>query len=191
MNQEANAGAGVRAEGGAASALRALTQRYEGQARVFDRLLSSITDFAYTFDLTGRFTFINKALLDLWGMGLEEAVGKNFFDLPYPQELAAKLQRQIQQVIETKQRVVDETRYTNPAGSTGYYQYIFSPSARTGRWRRWRARRGTSPSGNSWRWSTTGWHGWWRRSVRRWRRFSGRRRRSSASCAGRGMCLKW
>jgi PAS domain S-box-containing protein len=95
--------------------------------RLFDQLLSSITDFAYTFDLDGRFTFINKPLLDLWGLRLDEAVGKNFFDLKYPDDLAAKLQRQIQQVIETRQRVVGETPYTSLTGAGGYYQYIFSP----------------------------------------------------------------
>src|SRR6478735_8894112 len=71
--------------------------------------LDAITDFAYVFDLGGRFAFINKPLLDLWGLTLDEAVGKNFFDLQYPDDLAARLQQQIQEVIETRQRVVDET----------------------------------------------------------------------------------
>ncbi len=102
-------------------------ERGEMSARVFERVLSSITDFAYTFDLDGRFTFVNKPLLDLWGLPLEQAVGRNFFDLQYPDDLAAKLQRQIRQVIETGQRVVDETPYTSPTGAGGYYQYIFSP----------------------------------------------------------------
>lgn len=106
---------------------RALADRYEQQSRVFGRVLSSISDFAYTFDLDGRFNFINKPLLDLWGLTLEQAVGKNFFDLKYPDPLAAKLQRQIQDVIATKQRVVDETPYTSPSGHGGFYQYIFSP----------------------------------------------------------------
>ena len=97
------------------------------QTRQFDRVLSSITDFAYTFDLDGRFTFINKPLLDLWGLTLDQAVGKNFFDLKYPDDLAAKLQEQIQQVIRTRRRLVDETPYTSPTGAGGYYQYIFSP----------------------------------------------------------------
>src|SRR5438552_1225897 len=97
------------------------------QARILGTVLDSITDFAYAFDLDGRFTYINRPLLDLWGLTLEQAVGKNFFDLKYPDPLAAKLQRQIQHVIDTKSRVVDETPYTNPAGATGYYEYILSP----------------------------------------------------------------
>jgi PAS domain S-box-containing protein len=89
--------------------------------------LSSITDFAYSFDLEGRFKFVNKPLLDLWGLSLEQAVGKNFHELNYPSDLAEKLQQQIQSVIDTRQIIVDETPYTNPSGSLGYYQYIFTP----------------------------------------------------------------
>jgi PAS domain S-box-containing protein len=104
-----------------------LHRRLEQQTRVFNTTLSSITDFVYVFDRQGRFTFVNQALLELWGLQLEQAVGKNFFDLKYPDELAARLHRQIQQVIDTRQRVRDETPYTSPTGVTGYYDYIFSP----------------------------------------------------------------
>jgi PAS domain S-box-containing protein len=58
---------------------------------------------------------------------LEEACGKNFFDLEYPPDLAERLQRQIQQVIDTKQPLRDQTPFTGPAGETGYYDYIFVP----------------------------------------------------------------
>ncbi|HVE59706.1 MAG TPA: PAS domain-containing protein, partial [Pyrinomonadaceae bacterium] len=104
-----------------------LNRRIDEQMRYFDAILSSISDFAYTFDREGRFVFVNQALLDLWGLKLEEAIGKNFFDLQYPDDLAARLQRQIQQVYDTRQRVTDETPYTSPTGVAGYYEYIFSP----------------------------------------------------------------
>ena len=99
----------------------------ERHAHVLDTALSHINDFAYIFDRDGRFLYVNKPLLDLWGLSLDQAVGKNFFDLQYPEDLAATLQRQIQQVIDTKQGVVDETPYTSPTGVPGYYEYIFSP----------------------------------------------------------------
>jgi PAS domain S-box-containing protein len=96
------------------------------QLRVF-KTLASIIDFAYTFDSEGRFLYANQALLDLLGVTLDEVVGKTFFDLPYPPELAAKLHAQIQQVFATGERLVDETVYTNPAGQTASYEYIFNP----------------------------------------------------------------
>jgi PAS domain S-box-containing protein len=87
------------------SEIAKLSRRINEQNRYFEAILSSISDFAYTFDKEGRFLFINQALLDLWGLQLEEAVGKNFFELNYPDEPATRLQRQIRQVFDTRQRV--------------------------------------------------------------------------------------
>ncbi len=97
------------------------------QWSAFDTALSNTPDFIYTFDLEGRFTYVNRALLALWQKTLEQALGKNFFELDYPPELAARLQLQIQQVIDTKHLVRDQTPYTGAAGETGYYEYIFVP----------------------------------------------------------------
>jgi PAS domain S-box-containing protein len=89
--------------------------------------LSSIADFAYTFDRKGRFIYANQALAKLLGRTPDEMVGKNFHDLNYPAELADRLQRQIEHVVQTKAIVQDETPFTNPAGVDGYYEYIFRP----------------------------------------------------------------
>ncbi|HWE01704.1 MAG TPA: ATP-binding protein, partial [Tepidisphaeraceae bacterium] len=62
-----------------------------------------------------------------WGLEQEQAIGRNFFELNYPDALAKKLQRQIQQVVDSKVSVRDETPYTSPKGKTGHYEYIFSP----------------------------------------------------------------
>ncbi len=97
------------------------------QWRTFDTALSHNLDFNYIFDLQGRFTYVNRALLSLWKKPLEDAVGKNFFDLEYPDELAARLQRQIQQVIHTREILRDQTPYVGAAGETGYYEYTFVP----------------------------------------------------------------
>jgi PAS domain S-box-containing protein len=103
------------------------TQSPEQQWRIFDSTLSSLIDFVYTFDREGCFLYANKPLLDLWGLTLESVLGKNFFDLQYPAELAERLQRQIQQVFATGQRLSDETPYTSSAGTVGYYEYVFCP----------------------------------------------------------------
>ena len=107
--------------------LRELTHQLERQSNVFNTTLSSITDFAYIFDRDGRFIYANQPLLDLWGLKLEDAVGKNFYDLQYPDDLASRLQQQIQQVFETGQVLRDETPYTSPTGAEGFYEYIFTP----------------------------------------------------------------
>ena len=103
-----------------------LTAETERQRRVYETALSNNPDFNYVFDLQGRFTFVNRALLALWQKDLTEAVGKTFFELDYPPDLAARLHRQIQEVIETKLPLRDETPYTSQVG-TRAYEYIFVP----------------------------------------------------------------
>ena len=106
--------------------LARLVAATEREKRLLHTVLSNTVDFNYTFDLDGRFTFANSAILTLWGKALSDALGKNFHDLDYPPDLADKLQRQIRQVIETRQQVRDETPYTTAAGE-GLYEYILVP----------------------------------------------------------------
>jgi len=100
-------------------------ERERQRSKEFDTMLSSIPDFAYCLDRDGRFVYVNRSLLNLWGLTLKEAVGKNFYDLKYPEDLAERLQRQIQTVIATRQRLRDQTPYVSPSGVIG--DYIFSP----------------------------------------------------------------
>ncbi len=102
-------------------------ERLRHQWHTFDTALSNSPDFSYTFDLQGRFTYANRALLSLLQISFEEIIGKSFFDLEYPPELAALLDRQIQQVIESNEPIRDQTDFTGPSGETRHYDYIFVP----------------------------------------------------------------
>jgi PAS domain S-box-containing protein len=97
------------------------------QAHRFDVTLSGIEDFAYTFDRQLRFTYSNRPLLQLLGITLDEIVGKTFWDLPYPKELADRLGAEIEQVFVSGERVVGETFYQSPTGVQGWFEYIFNP----------------------------------------------------------------
>ncbi|WOD40071.1 PAS domain S-box protein [Nodosilinea sp. E11] len=99
----------------------------EEQSHRFEAMLSTISDFVYLFDREGRFVFANQPLLDLWGLTLADVVGKNFYDLHYPEMLAAKHQAEIERVFATAEIVKDETAYTSPTGVGGIYEYIFMP----------------------------------------------------------------
>ena len=101
--------------------------QFQQQWRTFDTVLSHTPDFIYVFDLEGRFTYVNRALLSLLQLSYEDVIGKNFFDLDYPPELAARLQRQIREVIETRSSLRDHTPFAAPAGETRHYEYIFVP----------------------------------------------------------------
>lgn len=110
----------------AEAALRQTSAELERQLQKFNAVMSAVPDFIYIFDLSGRFIDVNKPLLDLWQKTFDEAVGKNFFELGYPEDLAVKLQNQIQQVIQTRQPLKDETPYTSAFG-TRAYEYILVP----------------------------------------------------------------
>ncbi|MEG4205865.1 PAS domain-containing protein [Microcoleus sp. Pol7_A1] len=110
----------------AEAALRESRTELEKQLRNFDAIVAAIPDFIYTFDLAGRFTYVSPALLNLWQKTSDEALGKNFFELDYPTDLATRHQQQIQQVIATRQPIKDETLYTSAIG-TRAYEYIFVP----------------------------------------------------------------
>ncbi len=105
---------------------RKLSSQIERQERRFNALIESVSDFIYAFDLSGRFTSANRPLLNLLRRRSDEIIGKSFHQLDYPPDLAARLQREIQQVIETGERVRGITPFTTAEG-TREYEYIFAP----------------------------------------------------------------
>lgn len=107
--------------------LRSLAARMEEQARLFDATLSHITDLAYSFDREARVTYANKPLLKIWGRTLEEVMGKNVYDLQYPEPLASRLHGELLSVIETGRPVHGETPLEAADGSVDYHEYIYSP----------------------------------------------------------------
>ena len=94
---------------------------------VLETALTHSQDFNYVFDLDGRFIYVNRPLLMLWQKTLGEVVGKTFSELDYTRGLSERLRGQIQQVIDTKQALRDETPYTSTSGLAGTYEYIFVP----------------------------------------------------------------
>lgn len=109
------------------AAIPCVDRRSEQQWRILEATLSSIADFAVTLNRAGRFLYVNQPLLDLWSRTSQETLGKTFFDLHYPADIAERLQAKIQEVFVTGKKVLDESPYVNPAGVAGYFDYIFSP----------------------------------------------------------------
>jgi PAS domain S-box-containing protein len=105
-----------------------LADKLKQQTEMYQEVLAGVSDFIYTFDISGKFIFANKPLLDLLGISLEQIVGKTFHDLPYPSELANKLQREIHEVVNSAEELTGETTYTSPSGERGYYEYILVPT---------------------------------------------------------------
>ncbi|WP_422930478.1 PAS domain S-box protein [Singulisphaera sp. PoT] len=99
----------------------------ERERRLFDTVLTSIPDYIFVFSPDGRFVYANKALLDLWGLSRDEAIGKTMAELKYPWDVEAQILRDIDIVVETGRTVEDGTWYMSPSGATGYYEYTLAP----------------------------------------------------------------
>ncbi|MEO8271439.1 MAG: PAS domain-containing protein, partial [Aureliella sp.] len=112
----------------AAAAFEALSEKTDRRERMLTTMLSNLQDFAYIYDRAGCFLFANKTLLDLWGLTLDSVVGKNFYELGYPDDLARRLQQEVQDVFGTGKSITGETPYDSPTGVQGFYEYIFSPA---------------------------------------------------------------
>ena len=107
---------------------RQAIDRYEQQARLFEGVASTTPDFVYVFDLTGRFVYANRRLLEVWGVTLEHAIGRTPRELGYEQWHHDMHMREIAEVVETRRPIKGEVPFTAPlTGIYGVYEYIFTP----------------------------------------------------------------
>lgn len=106
--------------------LARVTAESERRRRLYETILSATPDFVYVFDLDHRFTYANESLLNMWGRGWEESIGKTCHELGYEPWHADMHAREIDQVIATKQPVRGEVPFTGTNGRR-IYDYIFVP----------------------------------------------------------------
>lgn len=94
--------------------------------RAYQVALSNIPDLVYVFGLDHRFIYANQALLSLWGRNWNNAIGKTCLELGYPDWHAALHDREIEQVVATRQPIRGEVPFSGTDG-TRIYEYIFVP----------------------------------------------------------------
>ncbi|KFI22885.1 PAS domain S-box protein [Nitrosococcus oceani] len=110
----------------AEEAVNLSTKKFSKQRRLYETLLSNTPDLVYIFDLEGRFTYVNKALLKMWRRTWEDSVGKTCFELGYEPWHAEMHMREIEQVIKTKKPIRGDVPFTGMHGRR-IYDYIFMP----------------------------------------------------------------
>jgi len=92
-----------------------------------NQVLDSIDSFIFTKDLSGKYTYANQAVLDLFDKTLDEVVGKSdevFFDL----KLSVQLQKNDQKVMALGVRVEsEETNYIKVLNETRTYRSVKKP----------------------------------------------------------------
>ncbi|RPI44271.1 MAG: PAS domain S-box protein, partial [Bacteroidetes bacterium] len=107
--------------------LRRTAHELEKRTQELDGILSSVQDYLYILNPDGEFVFANQKLLDLWGLTLEEATGKNFRQLDYPPEMESIFMNALREVVTTGRVVKNTTRYTSPGGQSGSYENLLAP----------------------------------------------------------------
>lgn len=106
--------------------LARLTEESERRKRLYETFLSSIPDFAFVFDLDHKFSYANEMLLTTWGRTWDEAIGKTCHELGYEAWHADMHDREIEQVIRTRQPLRGEVPFNGTFGCLDY-EYIFVP----------------------------------------------------------------
>jgi len=97
------------------------------QRRLFETALSNSPDSNYVMTRKDRFIYANRTLLDRWHRTLDEIIGKDFFELGYPHDLATTVHRQIDELVRTGLPVHGETPLSTASGSVRSFECIFVP----------------------------------------------------------------
>ncbi|MGH9534398.1 MAG: PAS domain S-box protein [Terriglobales bacterium] len=102
------------------------THETERWRRICDAILANTPDLAYVLDRQHRFVYANPALLAMWGKTWAEAKGRTCLQLGYDPWHAAMHDREIEQLVASKQPVRGEVPFTGTNGRR-VYDYIFVP----------------------------------------------------------------
>jgi len=111
----------------AEEAITRLTEEAQRQRRFQESLIAATPDLVYAFDRSYRFIFANRALLEMWGRTLEDSVGKRLTEIGYEPWHAEMHEREIDQVIATKQGIRGEVGFPHATLGWRIYDYIFMP----------------------------------------------------------------
>jgi PAS domain S-box-containing protein len=111
----------------AEEALEIANTRSEQQKRVYETIISGTPDLMYVFDLKYRFTYVNDALLTMWGKTWDNAIGRGLLENGYEPWHAEMHEREIDQVRATKKSVRGEVSFPHATLGRRVYDYILTP----------------------------------------------------------------
>jgi PAS domain S-box-containing protein len=107
--------------------LRELQEQAEQQKRVYETITSGTPDLMYVFGLDYRFTYVNSALLAMWGKTWDNSIGKSLLENGYEPWHAEMHEREIDQVRATKQSIRGEVSFPHAILGKRIYDYILIP----------------------------------------------------------------
>ncbi|NOW97156.1 PAS domain S-box protein [Mucilaginibacter sp. SG564] len=107
--------------------LRTSIDHAEQQKRLYETITSSTPDLIYVFDLSYRFTYVNRALLNMWGKTWDTAIGKGLRENGYEEWHAQMHEREIDHIRLTKQPIRGEVSFPHVELGSRIYDYILTP----------------------------------------------------------------
>lgn len=107
--------------------LRDAREQADQQKRIYETITSGTPDLMYVWDLNYRFTYVNSALLTMWGKTWHTAIGKGLRENGYEEWHAAMHEREIDHVIATKESVRGEVSFPHAVLGKRTYDYILIP----------------------------------------------------------------
>ncbi|WP_116788631.1 PAS domain-containing sensor histidine kinase [Flavobacterium psychrotrophum] len=99
----------------------------ERQQRLYNSITNNTPDLVYVFDLNYKFTYANKALLNMWGKKAEEAIGYGLRDNGYEEWHAAMHEREIDEIIANKKSIRGTVSFPHAELGSRVYDYILVP----------------------------------------------------------------
>lgn len=102
-------------------------QEEEQQKLVYESITSNTPDLIYVFTLDYKFSYANKALLEMWGKSWDNAIGKGLLENGYEPWHAEMHEREIDQVVALKQAVRGEVAFPHAVFGKRIYDYILNP----------------------------------------------------------------
>jgi len=108
-------------------ALKEAKESAEHQKRIYETITSSTPDLIYVFALDYTFSYANEALLTMWGKTWETAIGKRLIENGYEQWHADMHEREIDQIVATKQSIRGEVAFPHAILGRRVYDYILNP----------------------------------------------------------------
>jgi len=109
------------------ASLQKIKEEAEQQKRLYEAITSATPDLMYVWDLDYRFTYVNDALLEMWGKTYENAVGRTLLENGYELWHAEMHEREIDQVRATKKQVRGEVSFPHAVLGRRVYDYILTP----------------------------------------------------------------
>ena len=111
----------------AEEALRVASDEAEKRRRLYEAITGSTPDLIYVFNLNYRFTYANDALLKMWSRTWDDSIGRGLLELGYEPWHAEMHEREIDQVVATRQPIRGEVSFPHATLGRRIYDYIFVP----------------------------------------------------------------